>query len=203
MKILILFFLCFISGLVSGQVMPSVKMDKIIIDSHLSDPLFNANKHTKQKFTTVSVVTTDSSGNKKDGSTQVSNEIDVIINSKITDVDHYHYPFDSCTSFYKSDTLVIFFINTLSLRQAVGRDDKLIVNVVKNKFFTQYLPVNSSIYESPYELIPLKQKLILKKPVFRKGDRLRGRLKIQFVNHHPEAKVKFLTLEGPFDCIVQ
>jgi len=91
MKILILFFLCFISELVSGQVMSSVKMDKIIIDSHLSDPLFNANKHTRQKFTTVSVVTTDSSGNKKDGNTQVSDEIDVIINSKVIDVDHHHY----------------------------------------------------------------------------------------------------------------
>jgi hypothetical protein len=178
-------------------------MDKIIIDSHLSDPLFNANKHVKQKFTTVSVVATDNSGNKKDSNTQVSNEIDVIINSKITDVDWNHYPFDSCTSFYKSDTLVIFFLNTLSLRQAVGRDDKLIVNIVKNKFFTQYLPVNSPIYESPYELMPLKQKLILKKTSFQKGDRLKGRLKIQFINQHPEAKVKFLTLEGPFDCIVQ
>jgi hypothetical protein len=203
MKILILFFLCFISGIISGQVISSIKMDKVIIDSHLSDPLFTANKHVKQKFTTVSVVATDNSGNKKDSSTQVSDEMDVIINSKVTDVDWNHYPFDSCTSFFKSDTLVIFFLNTLSLRQVVGCDDKLIVNVVKNKFFTQYLPVNSSIYESPYELIPLKQKLILKKPVFRKGDRLRGRLKIQFVNHHPEAKVKFLTLEGPFDCIVQ
>jgi hypothetical protein len=85
----------------------------------------------------------------------------------------------------------------------VGCDDKLIVNVVKNKFFSQYLPVNSSFYKSPYELTPLKQKLIFKKAVFKKGDRLRGRLKIQFINQHPGAKVKFLTLEGPFDCIVQ
>ena len=163
MKILILFFLCFISEIISGQIMSSIKMDKIIIDSHLSDPLFNANKYTKQKFTTISVVRIDSSGNKKGSNTQVSNEIDVIINSKITDVDRNHYPFDSCTSFYKSDTLVISFLNTLSLRQVVGCDDKLIVNIVKNKFFTQYLPFNSSIYESPYKLTPLKQKLILKK----------------------------------------
>ena len=138
-------------------------MDKIIIDSHLSDPLFNTNKHTKQKFTTISVVTIDSSGNKKGSNTQVSNEIDVIINSKITDVDRNHYPFDSCTSFYKSDTLVISFLNTLSLRQVVGCDDKWIVNIVKNKFFTQYLPFNSSIYDSQSKLPPLKQKLLLTK----------------------------------------
>ena len=104
MKILILFFLCFISGIISGQVISSIKMDKVIIDSHLSDPLFTANKHVKQKFTTVSVVATDNSGNKKDSSTQVSDEMDVIINSKVIDVDHNHYPFDSCTSFYRDST---------------------------------------------------------------------------------------------------
>ena len=81
--------------------------------------------------------------------------------------------------------------------------DKIIIYITKGKFYIEYLPFKSSSYESPFSLVVNSQKLILKKIVTRKGERIMGELRIEYFNQIPEAKIKILTFAGPFDCTVQ
>lgn len=203
MKIFTTVLLLLMLNLLFAQQKSIVKIDSVIIDSNLTNDLFNADKHSKISFVTTSVVASRNNGGKTDSVQKVPEELDIIVNCKITESERAHYPFDNCSSLFKGDTLLIHFRNNHSSMPIAGYHDKIIIYILKGKFYIEYLPSKSSSYKSPFSLVVKSQKLIFKKIVTHKGERLMGELRIEYFDQNPEAKIKILTFAGPFDCTVQ
>lgn len=187
-----------------------MKMDSIIIDSTYSSDLFNTDKNVKLVLHKFHKNTQTIDGQQSVSTITTSRDTAVIKylkNSRVEDSTGLHYPFDYCISYYNQDTLMIEFRHHYYDRNVFGYRDRIIIHIIKNRFFSTYVwakpPPNYSVNPSYSSLILKEQQLILKKPVAKIGDRMMGEIKVNFLNKNFNSKNKILSFNGPLDCIIK
>jgi hypothetical protein len=204
MRPYLIFLLTLITNLLFAQQRLKVTMENFFVDSGLRNYLFYVSKNSRINYSTKLVIINKTTW-KIDSSTEnVPKDFDILVNAHIEDSGRSHFEFDNCASYFKGDTLVVQFQDNSSFEVDPLFVDKLFLYIVKDKFYSVYMPCDSHWWGSPYKSLVIKrQALTLKKMVTAKGERLMGILTILYTDENPKSKVKLLNLTGPFDCIVQ
>ncbi|HLY71300.1 MAG TPA: hypothetical protein VKR53_16315 [Puia sp.] len=196
MKIILVFCNLVLSGILFGQEV-SPKFSEITIDSTLDDDFFHLQNMT-QSFSGGTTIVTNHDTGKSDTFYTPTIERDIIENCRIDELGRHHLGFDNCIAYFQKDTLVIQFQNNNANTQESAYWDKMILHIIKNRFYAEYVWTSKS-----YDRLSLQGQLLkLKKLPARRGEHLMGRLSIQFENNDPRVKDKSVHFNGPFNVSV-
>ncbi|MBS1915402.1 MAG: hypothetical protein JST87_03935 [Bacteroidetes bacterium] len=174
------------------------KFEKIIFDANLTNPFFDIPKIVKENVGGTTIIERGNTGS-KDTINKVNRERDIIINAKISDTGRKHIGFDNGIAYSWKDTLVLQFQNNKSNEPSFNYWDKLIIYIINDQFYAEYIWTTKSVYQ----LIETRQKLILEKPVSLSNRQIRGELLIDFSNKNVKSFAKKITFAGPFDLVLQ
>ncbi len=157
-----------------GQGNTVVRLTKISIDPNLTSILYKNENNPIKVGNGVSVtVRTNEVTGKKD--TIVRSVSNFVRNCVIDDTGRWgHYMFDTCLAmtFLGTDTLILQFQNHNIDQPKMAYWDRLLVHIVGDRFYAEYVYTS----KSPYRLKVINQSLILKKNAKKPGERLRGEL---------------------------
>ncbi len=174
------------------------QLTEIVIDSTLSDNFFNTS-HLSTVITAGRTLIQQQESGKIDTFYSRQTQKEIIKNCKIRDIEKNHGSFDNCISYFENDTLVIQIQNNDGNSSEDADWDKMLLHIVKNHFYAEYVYTS----KSSYHLILKSQKLILKKSGYKSGERISGELSIQFTNELKISKTSPISFNGPFDSIVE
>jgi hypothetical protein len=192
MKLLMPFVFLFIISalplLSKAQVNNKAKVEKIKIDSNLSENLFNFERLSYSTGHSTLVVSIDDNG-RRDTITNISTDTLHTVNAAIRILGFPGILFDSCGSHLAGDTIVIAFSS-----MAVPANSMTIF-IVGDVFY-----VGKTLNNGEVDLVVVNEELILKHPITKRGDQLRGIVKLQCVNQNPAIPLSALHLSGSFTC---
>lgn len=177
-----LFFLLLALNFYSCSSYSQKESGKVVIDSTLKNILFNnpiisAQEGSYKVF--IDSILIDSNDSKQVGET--------FINADIKDLNQKHYHFDTCSSYFIGDTLIIYFKNTLKVF-----NDRIIIKIIKDDFFPFFINENMT-----KEHKATSSTFKLNKEIVKKSEVIFGELAIKFFD--PETQIEYF-FKGPFTC---
>ncbi len=175
-----------------------LKFCPITIDSNLSNQFFNFSMHAHQTTGGTTIISNEETG-KSDTFYSPIKETELEVNCKILDLGRHHLGFDNCISYFKKDTLLIQFQSNYSNTSEVYYWDKMILHLIKDQFYAEYIWSSKTITKLEVQ----GQMLKLRSLSYRKGERLMGVLTIQCDNKDPNSTYKLFTFSGPFNVVVE
>ena|ERR1700722_7391229 len=170
----------------------------INIDSNLSNKFFLTSP-IAHRSTGGTTIVTDMKTGKSDTTYTPVKETDLIVNCKIDDPGRHYLGFDNCISYFEKDTLVIQFQNNNSNSPSTFYWDKMILHLLKNQFYAEYIRTTKTFCKFEVQ----RQTLILKSLEYRRGERLMGELQIHFENKDIKPTCVSFTYKGPFNVVVE
>jgi hypothetical protein len=197
MKIKLLVSILIFSEMLFGQNFSPI-FNPIIIDSNLSNIFFLQSPFAHQSSGGTTIVTDMKTG-KSDTTFTAVKEADLIVNCKIDDPGRHHLGFDNCISYIEKDTLVIQFQNNNSNSPSTFYWDKMILHLIKNQFYAEYIRTSKTFCKFVVE----RQTLTLKSLKYRRGERLMGELAIHFENKDIKPTCESFKYKGPFNVVVE
>ena len=181
MKYFIIFF--FSLGLINCSVKSQEASNKLIIDAKLSNALFNNTSYIQEGYNKsyIDSVLIDSSS---------VSETETFLNAKIRDLKGKHFPFDTCRSFYSSDTLMIEIRNTF-----ITPSDRILIKLIRDDVSTYFITATGDrLFEAG------TNRLVFKKAVKKKGDVIFGKLEVEFKNAKADSLFSY---QGAFMCSIE
>lgn len=116
--------------------------------------------------------------------------VEFISNADLMDLNHKHYSFDTCRSFFLGNTLIIEFRSiTFFLKDKIRLE-------IRKKYYKGYFIKGSS----NKEYVGVPKSLKFKTKINKKGQEILGELAIEF--SVPELNLIY-SFQGPFKCIVE
>jgi hypothetical protein len=200
MKICVLFFVFSLYNCLLGKAYSQPKLDNIIINKNLNNSLFDDNRVVVTDGAKVSVIKDVKTG-KSDtiGPVHIREESD---NCDIQDIGRKHYGFDHCMAFtyFTNDTLVLQFQNKNIELPKFEAWDRLVIRIIGNKFYAEYVYTN----KSPYQLMVTGQELVLQRWTKKRGEQIKGKLLVRCDNALGGGKIpKSLTFNGYFNTKIE
>ena len=197
MKIKLLVSSLIISEMLFSQSIAPI-FNPIIIDSNLSNIFFLQSPITHQSSGGTTIVTDMNTGKSDTTNTPVK-ETDLIVNCKIDDPGRHYLGFDNCISYFEKDTLVIQFQYNDSNSPFAFYWDKMILHLIKNQFYAEYIPTSKTFCKFEVQ----SQTLTLKSLKYRRGERLMDELTIHFENKDIKPTCLSFTYRGAFNVVVE
>jgi hypothetical protein len=185
MKILLVFCNLMLSGILFGQKI-GPKFSAIYIDSTLDIAFFLGPNMAQIDLGGTAIVTNHDTGKSDTFNIPPEPEKYFIYNCRIVDLSRHHLGFDNCIAYLQNDTLVVQFQSNYANTMDFSFWDKLILHIIKNHFYAEYVWSSKS-----YNRLAVQGQLLkLKRLAVRSGEQLMGILSIQFENNDPRVHDK-------------